>query len=84
MERNRGADEFVNCVVHRGDRDMMIKPWLFTASLLVPLIYGAAMAAWILWSDTHSGGVHFPADSYDGSEFSSSRHSLPRRPFPAS
>ena len=66
MERNRGADEFVNCVVHRGDRDMMIKPWLFTASLLVPLIYGAAMAAWILWSDTHSGGVHFPADSYDG------------------
>lgn len=48
MERNRGADEFVNCVVHRGDRDMMIKPWLFTASLLVPLIYGAAMAAWIL------------------------------------
>ena len=66
MERNRGADEFVNCVVHRGDRDMIIKPWLFIASLLVPLIYGAAMTAWILWSDTHSGGVHFPADSYDG------------------
>ena len=42
----------------------MIKPWLFIASLLVPLIYGAAMTAWILWSDTHSGGVHFP-DPYD-------------------
>lgn len=66
MERNRGADEFVNCVVHRGDRDMMIKPWLFIASLVVPLICGTAMAAWILWIDTYSVEVHFSADSYGG------------------
>lgn len=66
MERNRGADEFVNCVVHRGDRDMMIKPWLFITSLLLPLVAGAAIATWILWNDSQTGYVHFPADSYDG------------------
>ncbi len=66
MERNRGADEFVNCVVHRGDRDMMIKPWLFIASLVVPLICGTTMAAWILWIDTYSVEVHFSANSYGG------------------
>lgn len=66
MERNRGADEFVNCVVHRGDRDMMIKPWLFIASLLLPLIIGSALASWILWNDSQTGYTHFPADSYDG------------------
>lgn len=65
MERNKGADEFVNCVVHRGDKDMMIKPWLFLAALLVPLIMGTGVSMFILWNDSQTGYIHFPADSYD-------------------
>ena len=59
MERNRAADAFVNCVSHRSDRDTVIKPSLFGASIIVPILFGTLTALWILFSDTDYGRRFF-------------------------
>lgn len=51
MARCKGADEFVNCVARRGDRDMFLKPSLIIAAIVVPLILGLALAIMIIWID---------------------------------
>ncbi len=48
MGRCKGADEFVNCVVRRGDRDMLLKPSLIIAALIVPLVAGYIIALSII------------------------------------
>lgn len=64
MERNKAADAFVDCVVHRGDRDMMLKPSLFIAGLFIPVVVGTAAAFAVLWLDSANGGQTFPGERY--------------------
>ena len=64
MERNKAADAFVDCVVHRGDRDMMLKPSLFIAGLFIPVVIGTAVAFAVLWLDSANGNPTFPEDRY--------------------
>ncbi len=65
MERNKAADAFVDCVVHRGDRDMMLKPSLFIAGLFVPVVVGTIAAFAVLWLDSSNGHAAFPEERYD-------------------
>lgn len=64
MERNKAADAFVDCVVHRGDRDMMLKPSLFIAGLFIPVVVGTAVAFAVLWLDSANGNATFPEERY--------------------
>ena len=61
MERNTHADGFVNCVVRRGDRDVLIKPWLLAATLLVPMIVGVVLCASAIESDSASDSPVLPS-----------------------
>lgn len=62
MERNRAADEFANCVVRRGDQDLLLKPSLMIVSLVVPLLVGLLFALAVLEVDAGNGHVNFPED----------------------
>ncbi len=48
MGRCFAADDFVNCVVRRGDSDMMLKPSLIVLALFVPLVLGGLLAAFLV------------------------------------
>ena len=65
MERNTAADDFVNCVVRRSDKDMFLKPSLMIASLIVPLLMGVAISACILIMNSESGYVHFQQEDME-------------------
>ncbi|MDO5854037.1 MAG: hypothetical protein Q4Q62_08420 [Thermoplasmata archaeon] len=63
MHRNRAADEFVNCVVRRGDKDLLLKPSLIILALVVPLILGSVLALGsVFYIDANSSHQMFPHD----------------------
>lgn len=65
MERNTAADDFVNCVVRRSDKDMFLKPSLMIASLIVPLVMGTMISAYILIVNGENGYVHFQQEDME-------------------
>ncbi|MDO5862291.1 MAG: hypothetical protein Q4Q58_05830 [Thermoplasmata archaeon] len=63
MHRNRAADEFVNCVVRRGDRDLLLKPWLILLTLVAPMALGSMLAlGTVFYLDANSSSHVFPQD----------------------
>lgn len=65
MERNTAADDFVNCVVRRSDKDMFLKPSLMIASLIIPLVMGIVISAGILVMNGENGYVHFQQEDME-------------------
>ena len=61
-DRNISADDYVNCVVKRSNRDMLLKPSLMITSIVVPMIVGLAVALVILAHDTTVDQPHFSGE----------------------